>query len=93
MSGWRIEFKPAARRRFDKLEKATRVRIGSALDRLVFETGNPDAPRQSDLERYQGTVDQWRLRVGDYRVIFTRQGDRLVILILHVGNRRDVYRD
>lgn len=93
MTEWRIEFKPAALRSFNKLDKAAKAQIGKALDRLAFETANPAEPKLSDLERYQGTPDQWRIRVGSFRVIFRRDGERLVILMLHLGNRRDVYRD
>lgn len=92
MTEWRIEFKPAALRCFNKLDKATQAQLGKALDRLAFETASPAEPKLSDLERYQGTPDQWRLRVGSFRVIFRREGERLVILVLDVGNRRDVYK-
>lgn len=54
---------------------------------VIAETG------QGDIKALQGDqAGRARLRVGDYRVIFQRQGDRLVILVLQVGNRREVYR-
>ena len=74
MTDWRIEFKPAALRIFNKLDKAAKAQIGKALDRLAFETANPAEPKLSNFERYQGTPDQWRLRSGDWRVIFRYRG-------------------
>lgn len=93
MPSWRYEFKGAADRAFAKLPRDAQAAILSALDRLVFELGNPLEPKVSNLKKLSGRGDEWRLRVGAYRVIFEHQGDRLVILVLHVGNRRDVYRD
>lgn len=93
MSHWKVEFRPSADRELRKLSSALQARILVALDRLAFELGNPKEPKASHLTKLGGRVDEWRLRVQDYRVIFERQGDRLVILVLHVGNRRDVYRD
>ncbi len=51
MSAWGVEFKPAARRGLSKLPPDAQKAIVKALDRLAFETGNPDEPRLSDLER------------------------------------------
>lgn len=85
MSRWRIEFKPSAQRKLAKLPAEVRGAIGSALERFA-ESG------QGDLKKMQGTANDWRLRVGDYRVIFRREADRLVILVVDLGHRRDVYR-
>jgi len=93
LSSWRYEFKGAADRVFAKLPKAAKAAILNALDRLVFELSNPAEPKVSNVKKLGGRGDEWRLRVGDYRVVFERNGDRLIILVLHVGRRRDVYRD
>lgn len=93
MPSWRYEFKGAADRAFAKLPKAVQASILDALDRLVFEHSNPQEPKVSNLKKLGGRGDEWRLRVGDYRVVFERHGDRLVILVLQVGNRRDMYKD
>lgn len=86
MTGWHVEFLPRAQREFNKLPARPQERILVALER-VAETG------QGDIKALQGDrAGRARLRVGDYRVIFERQGDRLVILVVQVGNRRDLYK-
>lgn len=47
---------------------------------------------QSDVKRMQGSTNEWRLRVGDYRVIFEPDGGALVLLVLRAGHRREIYR-
>lgn len=93
MSLWAYQFTEGAKRQFRKLGRPIQAAVLDALDRLVFEASNPREPKVSNLKKLGGRGDEWRLRVGDYRVVFERQGDRLVILVLHVGNRRDVSRD
>jgi mRNA interferase RelE/StbE len=45
-----------------------------------------------DLKALQGQPGCWRLRVGDYRAVYTVEDDQLILWVLAVGNRRDVYR-
>lgn len=85
MSSWSVEFKPEAKRALAKLPKEAQRQIGAALDRYT-RTG------AGNVIHLTGRPGEFRLRTGDYRVIFERQGDRLVILVLTVGNRRDVYK-
>lgn len=84
MSVWTYKLTDGAKRTLCKLDKPTQARIVAAIERLAGTS-------QGDVKKMRGTLSEWRLRVGDYRVIFERQGDRLVILVLQVGNRRDVY--
>jgi mRNA interferase RelE/StbE len=51
--------------------------------------GDPHPPGSKEL---QGAGDLYRIRVGDYRVLYTVEHDRLVVLVVDVGNRRDIYR-
>ncbi len=81
-----IEFQPAARRALDNLPRTIQVRIGHALNALAEQAHPPGAKKLS------GKHDIWRLRVGDYRVVYTIEKGRLVILVLKLGHRRDVYR-
>jgi len=85
VNAWTYQFTDEAKRRIRKLEKPVQAKIVVALDRLAG-TGH------GDVKKLAGTVNDWRLRVGDYRVIFRRGNDRLVILVLELGHRRDVYR-
>ena len=50
-------------------------------------------PRPPGVKKLQGEEGIWRLRVGDYRVLYTIQHQELVILVLKIGHRREVYRD
>jgi mRNA interferase RelE/StbE len=51
--------------------------------------GDPHPPGSKKLE---GAGDLYRIRVGDYRVLYTVEHDRLVVLVVDIGNRRDIYR-
>jgi mRNA-degrading endonuclease RelE of RelBE toxin-antitoxin system len=61
-------------------------RIGRGVDRCA-RTG------QGDVRKLESVSGLYRLRVGDYRVIFEFEDGQLVIVVLRLGNRRDVYRD
>jgi len=68
------------------LPKAVLRRVDSAI--LALAT-NPHPPGSRKL---QGEEDLYRVRVGDYRVIYRIEEDRLVVVVVNVGNRRDIYR-
>jgi mRNA interferase RelE/StbE len=51
-----------------------------------------DDPRPHGSEKLKGSRDQYRLRVGTYRVIYEIRDDRLIVLVLRIGHRKDVYR-
>jgi mRNA interferase RelE/StbE len=87
MPDWSVEFSTAARRAFAKLEPAVKRRITSAVEELR------DDPRPASAKHLVGRADYWRVRVGAYRVVYTLEDDRLVILIVKLGHRRNVYRD
>ena len=53
--------------------------------------GLADNPRPHGVKKLKGCRDYWRIRVGDYRIIYTIQDDRLLVTVLRIGNRRDVY--
>ena len=85
---WRIEFDPAARRELEKLDKSVSARI---LKFLHVRVANLDDPRKIG-ERLKGPLREfWKYRIGDYRLICSLKDDRLVVIVLHVGHRREVY--
>jgi len=49
-------------------------------------------PTTLDRRALAGSGDLWRIRVGDYRVVYTINDDRLVVTVVRVGHRREVYR-
>ena len=93
MSGWRIEFLPSARRDFSRLPHDIRSDLAKALDRLQWELSNPSEPKVSDVKSLQGAGrGEYRLRVRSYRIRYRLDGDRLIVMVLRVGHRGDVYR-
>lgn len=87
---WKVELDVAVERRLDKLDPQISRRILSFLyDRVAVL----DDPR-SIGEALKGSRlgDFWRYRVGDYRIICSIEDDFLRILVVKVGNRREVYR-
>ena len=81
-----IEFRPSAARDLKKLEKATQRRIFAALSQLE---NNPFPPGEKKLINEDNV---YRIRVGDFRILYQVESGRLLILVLRVGHRREVYR-
>ena len=86
---WNVEISPPAKRQLEKLDKAVARRISRFLYERVRHL---DDPRQIG-EPLQGTLSEfWRYRVGDYRIICSLEHDRLVVLVLRIGHRKEIYR-
>lgn len=87
---WTIEFDRLARRNVEKLDHQTRRRIRSFLYERIAPLENP---RQLG-EALQGSSlgDFWRYRVGDYRIICDIRDQQLVVLVIEIGHRREIYR-
>ena len=81
-----VEFKPSAARQLSKLPRHEQVRIGHRIEALSTD------PRPHGVEKIKGEEALFRIRVGDYRVVYAVFDDRLLILIVKVGHRREVYR-
>jgi mRNA interferase RelE/StbE len=86
---WTIEYAETAKKQLRKLDKVTARRIVDFMDERVAPSNDPRATGKA-LKGPLG--DLWRYRVGDYRVICDIQDKRLTVLVLQVGNRREVYR-
>ena len=86
MADYRIEFTPSARKQFEKLPAQVRRRLAPEIDSLAKE------PRPADVKHLAGPDDLWRIRVGAYRIVYAIEDDRLVVLVVKLGHRRDVYR-
>jgi len=82
---YRIEVRPAAARQLRKLDPQTARRVQGVIALLA------DDPRPPASRPLTGRP-VWRVRVGDYRVIYTIEDDRLVVVVITIGHRRDVYR-
>lgn len=84
---YRVEFTTAAARDFRGLDASSRKRIGRKIDALSAEP-RPVGVRQ--LTDADGRF--YRLRVGDFRIIYQVDDAVVVVLVIRIGNRRDVYR-
>jgi mRNA interferase RelE/StbE len=83
---YQIEFAPAATRQFKKLPREVQVRITRRIDTLA------ERPRPDGVKKLEGEGSLYRLRVGDYPVIYTIEDKLLLVLVLTLGKRADVYR-
>jgi mRNA interferase RelE/StbE len=84
VSRYGIELRPAAVRALRKLDPPVARRLQAAIA-LLAEDPRPPASRP-----LRGRP-AWRVRVGDYRVIYTIEDDVLLIVVVTLGHRRDVY--
>lgn len=87
---WRVEFDAGARKDLGKLDKPVRQRIVAFLKKRVAHLEDPRSI--GEALKGSGLGDFWKYRVGDYRIICDIQDNRLLVLVLRVGNRREVYR-
>ena len=82
---YRVEIKARALRALSRILPPARNRIERRIDALA------DEPRPAGVKKVQGTV-YYRLRSGEYRVVYRIKDDVLVVLVVRVGHRKDVYR-
>jgi len=82
---YRIALSPMAARQLRKLDAQVRRRIQAALDLLA------EQPRPPSATRLLGGAGEWRVRTGDYRIVYEIEDERLSILVLRIGHRREVY--
>jgi mRNA interferase RelE/StbE len=87
---WAVEFDDRARRELRKLNRTTQQDILRYLRERV--AGSPD-PRQFGKPLRMNLAGLWRYRIGDHRLICRIEEHRLVVLVLKVGHRREVYED
>ena len=80
-----LVFNPKAEIQLKKLDKSIQDRILNALDRIKIR------PFDYDLKKLQGTP-YYRLRVGEYRVILDILQDKLIIIVIEIGHRKNIYK-
>lgn len=83
---YRIEFTPRTARHLRDLPRQVQERIRPRLDALA------QTPRPPGVSKLAGSDDLYRLRVGDNRVVYAIRDEALLILVVRVGQRREVYR-
>jgi mRNA interferase RelE/StbE len=86
MEEYEIEFTHRAFRQFQSLQFTVQKKIGAKVELLRKD------PRQRGIEKLEGIKSAYRLRVGDYRVVFEVLDEFQLVRVVKVGHRRDVYR-
>lgn len=86
---WRIELTASAEKSLSKLDRTAAKRITTFLRERV---ASADHPRSSGKALAGQLAGLWRYRVGDYRVICQIEDGKLLILVVTIGHRGDIYR-
>jgi mRNA interferase RelE/StbE len=87
---WQIEFDESARKELAKLDRQVARRLIDFLKNRVLSLRDPRSVGQALRGSTLGEF--WKYRVGDFRIIASIQDDRMIVLVLRVGNRSDIYR-
>ena len=82
---YRVEVAPAALRQLRKLDPPARRRVQAAIELLA------DQPRPSGAKKLVGGKGEWRVRTGDYRIVYEVHDNVLLVLVVAVGHRREIY--
>jgi mRNA interferase RelE/StbE len=86
MRKYKVLFKPSADRALQKLSRDVQRRIIGDVAMLAHD------PRPAGTVKLAGDDNLWRIRIGNYRVVYEIHDERLVVLVLRVAHRKDVYR-
>lgn len=85
MGNYSIEVKPSARKELVALPDPMLLRIVQKLESLG------DTPRPTGCKKLKGYKDQWRVRIGDWRVVYLIDETKKLVSILRIAHRREVY--
>ena len=85
MDSYRIEVKPSARKELARLPAQLIARIMPRLENLASK------PRPPGCKKLQGGDNEWRIRVGDYRVVYTIDDIKLLVEVTRIRHRSEVY--
>jgi mRNA interferase RelE/StbE len=86
MAKYTIQILPSAERDLAALHGPIQKRVAARIDTLA------DNPNPQGAKKLQGEKDMWRVRVGDYRILYMLRNAQLVVLVIRIGHRREVYR-
>jgi mRNA interferase RelE/StbE len=80
-----VEMKPSARKELERLPGKLIERIFPKLEGLALE------PRPAGCKKLKGGQREWRIRVGDYRVVYTVDDEKLLVSVMRIRHRSEVY--
>jgi len=87
---WAIEFDEAAKKELAKLDRQVAQRLLDFLTQRVIGLKDPRSVGQALNGSKLGEF--WKYRVGDFRIVASIEDQKMIILVLRVGNRREIYR-
>lgn len=85
MANYAIDFKPSARRELESLSDRLIARLLTKIEGLGTD------PRPPGCKKLRGYKDLWRIRVGEYRVVYIVDDDHNMVSVTRVAHRREVY--
>ena len=85
---YKVEYLPQVVKKLEKLDKYTRRILVEWIEKNLVDCENP---RIHGKPLSANRAEQWRYRVGDYRIIVKIEDNKLVILVIAIGHRRDAY--
>jgi mRNA interferase RelE/StbE len=85
---WEIKIKSKATKSLNRLDRVTQDKIRQFFKRLALQD-NPRLQGKALTGKYSGL---WRYRVGDYRLICHIEDEKVTILVLELGHRKDIYK-
>jgi len=83
---YRVRTSPDAEKQLAKLDGSVRIRVAQRIDQLA------ENPRPQGCKKLKGDDNLWRVRAGDYRIVFSIHDDLLLVLVIRIAHRREVYR-
>ncbi|MEH1854151.1 MAG: type II toxin-antitoxin system RelE/ParE family toxin [Nostoc sp.] len=84
---YEVKFSTGAKKQFRKLPLEVQERIQTKINDLAIE------PRPNGVKKLQGDDNSYRIRVGDYRVVYELDDDVLIVTVIKVGHRSEIYKD
>lgn len=75
-----------ARKALDAIDRPIRRRIVAKIEELAID------PRPAGATMLKGRHGDWRVRVGDWRIVYTVEDSVLLVLVIEIGHRREIYR-
>lgn len=85
MTKYKIEISRTAEKQFKKIDKAHQARLATAI------VGLSTNPYPSGNRKLVGFDDLFRIRIGDYRIIYSVENKILVVIVLKIGHRKNIY--
>jgi mRNA interferase RelE/StbE len=86
MSVYQIRYQPKALKEFLSLDNGLKKRIAEAMEILTHNS------HPSGCKKMSGYKNRWRIRVGDYRIVYEIHDGELIILVVRIAHRQEVYR-